>query len=261
MRLRSLLSTLVLLLACTVVSIPVPGRAEEVVLGLSKDKISITTNFDGSEILIFGAIKRENAIPAGDPVQVIVTIAGPSVPVTVRRKEKKLGIWVNTDAVDVDLAPSFYAIMSSGPLNEILTAVEDLRHDISIERAIRSVGAPANIQNAISFTDALIRIRKNSELYQLQENSVIVEEQTLFRTSVRLPAALTEGGYATRIFLTRGGNVVSQYETTIDVQKVGMERWLFELSRQQPLMYGLMSLAIAIGAGWAASAAFRLFRA
>ena len=236
-------------------------QAEEVVLGLSKDKISITTNFDGSEILIFGAVKREDAIPEGDPIQVIVTIAGPSLPVTVRRKEKKLGIWVNTDAVDVDLAPSFYAILSSGPLREVLTEVEDLRHDVSIPRAIRSVGAPSDIENPVSFTEALIRIRTNSDLYQLREGSVVVEEQTLFRTSVRLPAALTEGFYPTRIFLTRGGEVISRYETAIDVQKVGMERWLFELSRQQPLMYGLMSLAIAIGAGWAASAVFRLFRA
>lgn len=249
------------LLALILTVAPHGGQSEEVVLGLSKDKISITTNFDGSEILIFGAIKREAVIPEGEPIQVIVTIAGPSLPVTVRRKEKKLGIWVNTDAVDVDLAPSFYAVLSSGPLDEVLTAVEDLRHDVSIPKAIRSVGAPSDIENPVSFTEALIRIRTNSDLYQLRENTVVVEEQTLFRTSVRLPAALTEGFYPTRIFLTRNGEVVSKYETTIDVQKVGMERWLFELSRQQPLIYGLMSLAIAIGAGWAASAVFRLFRA
>lgn len=235
--------------------------AEEVVLGLSKDKVSITTSFDGSEILIFGAIKRENAIPDGPPVQVIVTVAGPSLPITVRRKEKKLGIWVNTDAVDVDQAPSFYAVLSSGPLSEVLKDIEDLRYKVSVPRAIRSVGAPDSIQNAASFTEALIRIRKESDIYQLREDSVVVEEQTLFRTSVRLPAALTEGEYATRILLTRNGDVVSSYETTIDVQKVGMERWLFELSRQQPLIYGLMSLAIAIAAGWGAAAVFRLFRA
>jgi uncharacterized protein (TIGR02186 family) len=236
------------------------GAEEEVVLGLSKDRVSITTNFDGSEILIFGAIKRETAIPDGDPLEVIVTVAGPSTPITVRRKEKRLGIWVNTDAVDVDQAPSFYAVHSSGPLSDVLKNVEDLRHKISVPRAIRSVGAPPHIENAMSFTEALIRIRKSSEIYQLRENSVVVEEQTLFRTAVRLPAALTEGDYATRIFLTRGGNVVASYQTTIDVEKVGLERWLFELSRQQPLLYGLMSLAIAIGAGWGASAAFRLLR-
>lgn len=242
-------------------SLPFPASAEEVVLGLSKDRISITTNFDGSEILIFGAVKREDPIPQGPPVEVIVTVAGPSMPVTVRRKAKRLGIWVNTDAVEVDRAPSFYAVHSSGALDDVLKDVEDLRHKISVPRAIRSVGAPANIQNSMSFTEALIRIRESSDTYQLRENSVTVEEQTLFRTAVRLPAALTEGDYVTRIFLTRGGDVVSIHETTIDVEKVGMERWLFELSREQPLIYGLMSLAIAIAAGWGASAAFRLFRA
>jgi uncharacterized protein (TIGR02186 family) len=237
------------------------AKAEEVVLGLSKDRISITTNFEGSEILIFGAIKREETIPEGPPLEVIVTVAGPSMPITVRRKEKRLGIWVNTDAVEVDQAPSFYAVHSSGDLGDVLKDTEDLRYKISVPRAIRSVGAPSNIMDSMSFTEALIRIRENSEIYQLREGSVVVEEQTLFRTAVRLPAALTEGDYATRIFLTRGGDVVSIYETTIDVEKVGMERWLFELSRQQPLIYGLMSLAIAIAAGWGASAVFKLFRA
>ncbi|WP_187430506.1 hypothetical protein ROLI_006770 [Roseobacter fucihabitans] len=238
-----------------------PIRAEEVVLGLSKDKVSITTSFDGSDILIFGAVKREEAIPDGPPLEVIVTVAGPSTPLTVRRKEKRLGIWVNVDAVEVDRAPSFYAVQTSGPLRDVLKDVEDLRHRISVPRAIRSVGAPATIQDSESFTEALIRIRSRSDLYQLREGAVTVSEQTLFRTAVRLPAALTEGDYATRIFLTRDGNVISSYETTIDVQKVGMERWLFELSRNQPLLYGLMSIGIAIAAGWGASAVFRIFRA
>jgi uncharacterized protein (TIGR02186 family) len=256
-------STLLTLFACLMLAFGAsPATSSEaVVLGLSKDQISINTSFDGSEILIFGAIKREERIPDGPPLEVIITLAGPSLPVTVRRKEKRLGIWVNIDAVDVDHAPSYYAVLTSGPLREVLSEVEDLRHKISIPQAIRSVGAPANIEDSMAFTEALIRIRERNELYQLGEGAVVVEEQTLFRTSVQLPAALTEGAYPTRIFLTRGGEVVSTYETTVDVQKVGMERWLFELSRNQPLIYGLMSLAIAIAAGWGASAAFRMFRA
>lgn len=252
---------LVCALLAVIFLLPGAGKAEEVVLGLSKDRVSISTNFVGSEILIFGAIKREEAIPEGEPLQVIVTVAGPSTPLTVRRKEKRLGIWVNTDSVEVDRAPSFYAVLTSGPLGEVMKNVEDLRHKISVPRAIRSVGAPATIQDAASFTEALIRIRTGSDLYQLREGEVSVNEQTLFRTAVQLPAALTEGGYVTRVFLTRDGNVVSRYETTINVEKVGMERWLFELSRGQPLLYGLMSIAIAIAAGWSASAVFRVFRA
>ncbi|MGH1577267.1 TIGR02186 family protein [Planktotalea sp.] len=234
--------------------------AEEVVLGLSHNKVSITTNFDGSEILIFGAVKRETSIPTGDPLQVIVAIQGPSEPITVRRKEKRYGIWINTEAVEVDAAPSFYAVATSAPMEDVLTATEDLRYKITIPRAIRSVGAPMTVTDSQSFTDAVIRIRQASDLFQLRENSVELTEDTLFKTSIAMPANLTEGDYAARIFLTRGGKVVSQYETTIDVRKVGLERWLYSLAHERPLWYGLMSLAIAIFAGWGASAVFSALR-
>jgi uncharacterized protein (TIGR02186 family) len=243
-----------------VVLMSLPAMAEEVVLGMSKDTVSIDTSFDGSEILIFGAVKRESPIQFDPRLQVIITVAGPNETFTVRRKEKRFGIWVNTDAVEVDRAPTFYAVSTSTALGLALSDTEDLRHKVSIPRAIRSVGAPQNITDATTFTDALIRIKTSSNQYQLNEGTVSVDDQTLFRTSIQLPAALTEGDYKTRIFLTRGGEVVSMYETSIYVRKVGLERWLFRLSRENALLYGLMSLAIAIAAGWGASAAFRLLR-
>ena len=233
--------------------------AEKVVLGMSQDEVAITATFDGSNILVFGAIQRDAPIPE-TPIDVIVTVSGPSEPLDVRRKAKRFGIWVNTDTVQVDAAPSFYAIATSAPLGDILTETEDLRHKVSINRAIRSVGAPMNILDAQSFTDAVIRIREANGLYKLQEGSVSIDQQTLFRTSINMPANLTEGDYSTRIFITRDGAVVDQLSTTIDVRKVGLERFLFSLSREQPLLYGLMSLAIAIFAGWAASAVFQVIR-
>ncbi|WP_439123144.1 TIGR02186 family protein [Marivita sp.] len=238
----------------------VPLQAEEVVLGLSQDQVSISTNFDGSEIIMYGAIKREAPIPQSEPLQVVVAISGPQVPITVRRKDRKLGIWVNVDSLTVSAAPSFYAIATSAPWEDVLNEADDLRHTISIPRAIRSVGAWSQVEKPQEFIDALIRIRTDNGLYALKEGSVDLRESTLFNTAIQMPANLTEGEYATRIFLTRGGKVVSKYETSIDVRKVGLERWLFNLSRQQPLLYGLLSLTIAIAAGWGASAAFRLMR-
>ncbi len=240
--------------------LPTLAGAEEVVLGLSSDQVSINTSFNGGEILVFGAVKREKPIPDGPPLQVVITVAGPSAPVTVRRKARRFGIWINTEAVNVDIAPSFYAVATSGPLHEVVSNTEDMRYKISIDRAIRSVGAPPAIKDSGAFTEALIRVRGKEGLYQLLENRVAVDQQTLFRTAIDMPANLTEGTYGVRIFLTRAGKVISRYETRIDVRKVGLERWLFTMSRQNPLWYGLMSLAIAIAAGWGASAAFRLVR-
>ena len=233
---------------------------ETVVLGLSKKHVSITTAFDGSEILIFGAVKRDAPMPDSE-LHVVITVAGPSNSVTVRRKDKWLGlIWVNNAAVEVDQAPSFYAVATTGPMAEVLSDTENLRYRVSINNAIRSVGAPDDVGDSAAFTEAVIRIRRNSGLYQKLEGQVALDQQTLFRTAIKMPADLTEGDYTTRIFLTRGGKVVAKQETTIEVRKVGLERWLFIMSRQKPALYGLMSLAIAIAAGWGASAAFRLAR-
>lgn len=237
-----------------------PARAEEVVAGLSQNRVSISATFSGSEILVFGAVKRETPIPGDAPLSVIVTVEGPKTPVTVRRKDKKYGIWVNVEGIEVDLAPSFYAIATTGALDETLKDIEDLRHHISIPRAIRAVGVAQAVEHPEDFLDALIRINAEKGNYALNEKSVTFEEQTLFNASVALPANLSEGDYKVRIFLTRAGDVVDAHETRIDVRKVGLERFLFNLAHEQPLVYGLLSLAIAIAAGWSASAVFAYLR-
>lgn len=250
---KALLTILLLLLA---------GHAlaqESVVAGLSQDRIDITANFDGSDLIIYGAVKREAPVPEG-ALDVIITVEGPSEPERVRRKSRVFGIWINTDVVVIDQAPSFYAVATTGPFSEVLSDTDDLRNSISIPRAIRSVGAPQTVDKAQDFTDALIRLRSAKGFYRMSDGGVRLTDQTLFRTDVDLPANLVEGNYKTRIFLLRDKKVVNLYEKTIFVRKVGLERWLFRLAHKRPALYGLLALAIAAFAGWAASAGFKLLR-
>jgi len=198
------------------------AAAETVVAGLSRDAISITTNFEGSEILIFGAVSRTAPPPPDSELHVIVTVEGPPRPVTVRRKARRFGIWVNTDAIEVDAAPTFYAVASTAGFATVMTATEDLRRRVSIPTAIRAVGT--NVGDQDSFIQALVRIRTAAELYQFNEGGVTLRDQTLFDTSIRLPANLVEGDYRTRIFLTRDGEVIDALSQNITVRKVGLER-------------------------------------
>jgi uncharacterized protein (TIGR02186 family) len=155
-------------------------------------------------------------------------------------------------------APTFYAVATTAPIDTVLSATEDLRHRVSIPRAIRAVDT--GVEDQERFIEALIRIRTGETLYQLNESTVTLRDQTLFDTSIRLPANLVEGDYRTRIFLTRDGELVDAYTQDITVRKVGLERWIYNLAHDQPLAYGILSLTIAIAAGWLASAVFRYLR-
>ena len=237
-----------------------PVAAEEIVAGLSQTEVSITANFTGSEIIVYGAVKRDAPAPATPPLEVIITVEGPSAPMLIRRKSHQWGVWINTDRVRVTAAPSFYAVATTGPLADILSDTENLRHQITIPRAIRAVGISSQAKNAPDFIAALLRIRTAEDRYRLAEGSVQLTDATLFRTDVVLPANLTEGDYKVRMFLTRGGKVIDAKDEVIAVQKQGLERFVNRLSKSQPLIYGLLSLLMAVAAGWGASTAFRLLR-
>jgi len=247
-------------LALALLLLALPLRAEDIVSGLSQSRVSITANFDGTAILIYGAAVRDAPPPSWPLLQVIVTVEGPSAPVIVRHKERVAGIWVNRGAVRVDSAPSFYAVASTAPLDEILTETEDLRYRISLPLVIRAIGIAGEAADAPSYVEALQRIRSSEGNYRLAPNSVLLLQQALFRTDVTLPANLIEGTYKVRIFLTRGKSVVDFQESQIEVRKAGLEQFLYSLAVQQPLIYGLLSLLIAVAAGWGASEAFRRIR-
>ena len=239
-----------------------PALADEVIVsGLSQNRVSITADFDGSEILVYGAVKREAPPPAGGPMEVIITVEGPATPVMVRRKDRVGGIWINNASVKVDSAPSFFAVATTGPLSHILSDTENLRYDITIERVIRAVGIAAEAENSADFLLALLRVRSREDRYRILEGKVELTEETLFRTDVVLPANLVDGEYKVRIFLLRDQKVIAQQERVVGVRKVGLERFIFNLAHQRPLVYGLVSLVLAAVAGWAASTAFRMFRA
>ncbi len=245
-------------LVALLILIAFPAKSEEIVLGLSRGEVAISTNFDGSEILVFGAINRERGERKPGELGVIVTILGPATSVTVRRKERKMGIWVNTESVEIGIAPSFYAVATNAPLQDILTEREDMNARISLSRAVHAVG-PSDTDST-NFSDALIRIREAENIYQTLEGAVGVEQESLFYTEIALPANVAEGDYRAQIYLTRDGKIVDVYVATIPVNKVGLERWLYNLAHENAMLYGLISLLIAISAGWGASAIFASFK-
>ena len=232
--------------------------AEKIVLGLSEDQVGITATFDGSDILVFGAVSRDAPVPQGSVLDVIITVTGPLTAVTVRKKDRRFGIWVNAEAALIDAAPSFYAVATTRSIGMILREVEDLRYSITIPRAIRSVGN--QVTDSAAFTEALISIRSEEGLYNTLEGAVSLTDQTLFRSRIALPANIIEGQYDARIFLMRDGEVIDAARAPIKVHKVGIERWLHTLSQVQPFVYGLLTLAVAVSLGWLASMVFHVLR-
>ena len=91
--------------------------------------LAITATFDGSNILVFDAIKRNSPITKNPP-HVIVSIAESSKSVVVCHKKQRFGIWVNKHKVKVNAAPSFCTIATNGAFKDTLSKMEDSLHRV-----------------------------------------------------------------------------------------------------------------------------------
>ncbi|MCG8357359.1 MAG: TIGR02186 family protein [Kiloniellales bacterium] len=228
------------------------GRAQSpLVADLSKHLVAITTGFAGTDVLLFGAID--------EPGDVIVLVRGPSGPVTMHRKSRIAGIWINTASMTFDEAPAFFAVAASRPLEAIASEVVLKRNDILIDDSdvIRLAPAKASANIANDWRQALIRNKQRSNLYPLEAGRVDFLGAQLFRTDVFFPANVPTGTYQVQVFLLRDGAVVSAQTTPLIVSKIGVEAEIFDFAHQQSALYGLIAILVALVAGWLAHIAFR----
>lgn len=234
----------------------VQAQETGVVAGLSQHQVSLTTDFSGSELFIYGTAKGAKS---KTPLDFIVTVTGPEGPVTVRKKEWRLGIWINGDGVRIQSAPSFYAVASTKTFDETVGPDDNLKYSIGLDYVIRQTGRDAFVPGHRDYRNAVVRIRQEQGLYVFLPNTIKVLENTLFETRIKLPANLVEGDYTARIFLIQDRHVVDVFEDKIVVRRAGLGRLIYSSAQDYPALYGIFSIAIALFAGWLASAFFRTF--
>ena len=133
-----------------------------------------------------------------------------------------------------------------------------MRYKVGLDHLVRLIGTPRDLEYPEEYRQAAIRLRREAGLYTQLPGAVKLTEQTLFETRIRLPANLYEGDYRARIFLLRDREVVDVFEDSIQVRKVGLERWIYAMAHERSALYGLGSILLALGAGWVASTAFRM---
>lgn len=237
--------------------VPDPDAREEVQSELSTREIAIQSNFTGIEILIYGSVDfSQTPSPDTGNYDVIVVIRSPAEPIVARRKERVAGIWVNGPGKIYPSVPGFYAVLSTRPFRAI--ASDETLKTLGIGFTNLDFGRPATgSPDEETFRSSLIRLKEKQQLFQEHDGAVSFIGRSLFRATVALPVNVPIGRYTTDIYLFRDGEVVSENESTLEVNKVGFEGLVYRLAFAHPLLYGVLAVVIAVLAGLAGWYVFR----
>ena len=228
---------------------PAAAQGPPLVADLSNHLIAITTGFAGTDVLLFGAVD--------EPGDVVVVVRGPSEAITLHRKSRVLGIWINTASATFDQAPSFYTIASSRPLEEIASETVLRRHQMGLDKLRLEIDGRVSPNLAAEWRDALIRNKREIGHYGESAEPVVFLGSRLFRVRLSLPANVPTGTYLTEVYFLKEGRVVSAQTTPLIVSKVGLEAEIFNLAHNQSALYGVIAILVALVAGWLGNMAFR----
>lgn len=226
--------------------------AENIQIGLSTDRVSITTDFSGADLTIFGAL--DNADPfvsRQGRYDVIVVLEGPARPVVVRKKTRVLGMWINTESETFVNVPTSYSLATTRAWQDI-TYPENYRQmalgaeNVTVTPLDRS-GDKTTIDE---FTAALRDRKRATGLYSERIGGVQFLSQSLFRASLHLAPNVPVGTHRARAFLFKNGVFVRENSAQLAIIKAGFEQRIHRASQNHGFLYGLVAVALAFVTGW-----------
>ena len=238
-----------------------PARAERLIASVSNHRVTVTPNYSGEELVLFGSVEKDAQTQASRTnYDLVVTVSGPRADMVTRRKERKFGIWINTDARQFLKVPSYLAVFSNRPFDAIASPEVQRRQQLGLNNVLltQRVGPDyADVVPEDVFRSAFVRLRSEHRLYRENTSAVTFLTPTLFRTGIPLPGEVPIGTYDVEIKLFADGALVTRTETAFEIVKVGFEQFIATTARQNGLLYGLVTAFMALMTGWMASIVFR----
>ena len=240
-------------------SSPALSQSNDLASDVAERFIEITSSFTGAKVTIFGS-SRQDMIKSD--LDVVIVVRGPSADATVRRKDRVLGIWINRKSVTFSDVPQFYGVAATRSFDAIATDSRLARAEIRAKNVamfprIDPGKALMSEPELAPFREAFVRRSTQRELYKELPGAVQIVGSNLFRTEFNLPATVPVGTYTVTVHLFDNGSLITRQTSSFQIKKTGIEARIYNLAHQQPLIYGIVAVALALFFGWAAAAIFR----
>jgi uncharacterized protein (TIGR02186 family) len=259
LRISALIVTLALWVNGAEAQAPENVTPESIQIGLSTDRVTITSDFSGADLTIFGALDNADPMVARQGrYDVIVVLEGPARPVVVRKKTRVLGMWINTQSETFINVPMSYSVATSRARQDITNPANYKQlalgsENITVTPYDRN-GDPATIGE---FTSALRERKKATGLFSERIGGVQFLSQNLFRATLHLAPNVPVGTHRARAFLFKNGVFIKENSAQLAILKAGFEQRVHRAAQNHGFLYGLAAVALAFFTGWAGRMIFR----
>lgn len=233
---------------CTALAFTKPLHAQDqksLMIDLASDHIDVSVGFTGSTIEIFG----DRRDPETD---VAIIVEGPERPITIWRKARIFGTWVNRHFVRFNKIPVYYNYAVSS--EDFIDANPELskRHRIGIEQmmATRSIKKSKSVEDIQEFRDILVDGRIKSGNFPVNAGQIKFLNDHFFRVGFKIPPSVPTGEYKISSYLVKNGEVIEAKSLVLKVEQIGVNAFVLKSSQEHALLYSFFCILFAALSGW-----------
>jgi uncharacterized protein (TIGR02186 family) len=243
------------------IALGTPAGAERLITTLSTSRVLIASNFTGADVVLFGSVERDaQTVARRGGYDIVVTVTGPRETVMTFRKERVVGIWINSAQRTFVKAPSYLTVLANRTINEIADINTLRRSQTGLARVLLPQEISGDIADSIRddpFRQAFLRLKIERGLYRELQNGVTFLTPALIRAAIPIPDNAPTGAYEVDVKLFADGVLLARTQTALEIVKVGFEQFVANAARERGLLYGLATAMMAVLTGWFASVVFR----
>ena len=222
---------------------------------ISQHDVKVRQGFTGTELLLFGAVLDPRG-RAGQGYDIVVVLKGPTEPIRLREKDRFAGVWVNSESNDFRSVPSYFAVASSRPIEQIVDEKTAAIYEFGTRYIQLSPSGNINPEDNRRFARGLVDLKQRQGLYKEDMDGVQITQGVLYQARISLPSNVTTGTYVAETFAVTQGRVIASAESEVEVRKVGLEREVENFSQNFGLLYGALAVMLSVLMGWGAGRLF-----
>ena len=244
----SLCCTAVLLLYCS-------SSSAELTINANHDHIKIDFFYHGSEVSVSGT--------ADAGTDLIVKITASDGHEKLKQKGKAAGfLWMNTGTLKFEKTPDLYLIHSTKDIDDMLSKGETDKYVIgypALERHIE-ISPVLNDEERAKWFDEFMRYKEASRLYAVSSGQIktaTAGKTQKYYIQMDWPYQALPGEYIVTVYAVKDKKVIEKAETAVKVEQVGIIKALSDMAKNNGALYGIISIVIALGAGFGVGLIFR----
>ncbi len=231
---------------------------------LSSASLTIKANHDHIKVDFFYHGDEVTVSGSSDPdVDIIVKITSPESHQVFKKKGKVAGLlWMNTGTLEFNNVPDLYFLHSTKRPEDILSPEE-------MDRYI--IGYPSLLKHALiepvsdegekeRWFKEFVRFKESSRLYNVSHGDVsITGKGNMQEYHIKLPwpYQASPGEYTVTVYAVKDKRVLETAEAKIRVEQVGIVKTLARMAKENAILYGIISIGVAIIAGFGVGMIFR----